>query len=521
MKSISKWLVPGFLRRLDQYLRERYPVVWYSGAHWVLFYGLLGGMVLFGAGLLSPVHWVTKRWMVKKYINLDQWVVDPITPIEFAYDDFYIYPLLLVLTFACIWMYRQFQIRQFFYQVQHSLFCILIYVGCWWVLGGITAAAFRMGTIVKTAWIWMPERDLQDFKQSGIYPHGFVPLEEDKTGFIPADTLFFFRKHEKEFKRIWGNEETWLKPRYKIDKRYWKKRLAELGMKNLSYLPDRSFLSDRSGLSFLSYLSDRSDLSFRSNLSNLSDRSFRSYLSDLSDRLYGSDRSYWWYLSYRSDRWYLSDLSDLLGRSDQYILFYEAAQNRIKHPKASAYNLINYNDTLKTDPLVIIPSLPNQIEDAVRSIEHARQFLREGIFWRYFFHLFHYLFFLSVLLFLVPWLSARNFLQLLIFAFLFFCILGVLGFLENEIVASFAIFSVLPTTGILLLISMLWQQKQGQLLRLAINMVFLGLFFILLMCSLKNVVGFLPTDITFYGAQLIGLLAACIVPYVQAMPKTR
>jgi hypothetical protein len=176
---------------------------------------------------------------------------------------------------------------------------------------------------------------------------------------------------------------------------------------------------------------------------------------------------------------------------------------------------------LKTDPLVIIPSLPNQIEDAVRSIEHARQFLREGIFWRYFFHLFHHLFFLSVLLFLVPWLSARNFLQLLIFAFLIFCILLVLGFLENEIVTSFAIFLVLPTTCILLLIGMLWQQKQGQLLRLAINMVFLGLFFILLMSSLGNVVGFLPTDITFYGAQLIGLLAACIVPYVQAMPKTR
>ncbi len=68
MKSISKWLVPGFLRRLDKYLRERYPVIWYSGAHWVLFYGLTGEILLFGAGMLYPVHWV-KRELVKRKIH--------------------------------------------------------------------------------------------------------------------------------------------------------------------------------------------------------------------------------------------------------------------------------------------------------------------------------------------------------------------------------------------------------------------------------------------------------------------
>ncbi|WP_421796477.1 hypothetical protein [Haliscomenobacter sp.] len=562
MKSISKWLVPVFLQRLDQYLRERYPVIWYTGVHWVLFYSLVGAPLLFGAGLLYPVHWATREFVNKKYINLDQWVVDPIKPIEFAYDGLYVYPLLLVVAFACIWMYRQFQNRPFFYHIQQSVVCLLIYAGCCWVLCGITAAAFRMGTIVKTAWLWMPERDLQDFKQSGIYPYGFVFLAKDTTSFIPADTLSFFRKREEVFKRIRDKEGTWLKSRYRTDKVYWEKRFISVNLEFpsaksfQSYLLNRSdlsTLSDRSDLWYRSFLFDRSIslywtnqpyrsyLSFRTNqfdqsyLSYLSDRSYLAFLSYLSDQ---TDKSYVWNLSYLSNRSYWSDQSFLSYRpdlSDLSVLstYYKVTHNRIKHPKASAYKLINNNDTFyKNNRLVVIPSLPNKIEDAVRCVEHARQFLKEGIFWRYFWHLPYYLFLIGALLLLLPWVSAHNLFQLVIMIFLAWS--GLQVFEVEDMDRYEAVWKLIhlitylamPLMGLLLLLGMLWQQKQGYLFFAAVNMVFLGVFLILL--GALNLgewdtfypIGF-PIDTAFYGAQLIGLLAACIVPYVQAMPKTR
>ena len=83
-----------------------------------------------------------------------------------------------------------------------------------------------------------------------------------------------------------------------------------------------------------------------------------------------------------------------------------------------------------------------------------------------------------------------------------------------------------PLNGLLLLLGMLWQQKQGSWFMAAVNMVFLGVLIVLL--GAVNIGGDetlsqfgSPIDGAFYGAQVIGLLAACIVPYVQAMPKAR
>ena len=85
----------------------------------------------------------------------------------------------------------------------------------------------------------------------------------------------------------------------------------------------------------------------------------------------------------------------------------------------------------------------------------------------------------------------------------------------------------MPLSGLLLLLWMYWQQKQGQLFIVAVNMVFLGVLLVLLDALnhgreyTTNVSPGSPIDGAFYGAQLIGLIAACVVPYVQAMPKTR
>lgn len=551
MRSISKWLVPGFLRRLDKYLLERYPVIWYSGAHWVLFYGLLGTVLLFSAGLLYPVHWVKRELVNDKYMNLDHWAVDPIKPIEFAYDGLYVSPLLLIVAFACIWMYRQFQNRPFFYQVQHSLFCLLIYVGCWWVLCGFTATAFRMGTIVKTAWIWMPEQDLQDFKQSGIYPYGFVLLPEDTTGFIPVDTLSFFKIREDVFKRIWKNEEAWLKPRYRLDISYWKKRLNVIKHYDWFSLESLYYRSYRSNRCYLSYPSYFTDLSSRSDALKQSDLTYRSYQlyrpswPDRSDLMRIQNQSGWTdlpFLSYqsywskRSNRRFLSYQSDESNGAHGalYLLIYYqmTKKKRITFSKAFKYRLFNRYETLNTSPLIIVPSLPNQIEDAVRSVEHARQFLHEGIFWRFFWHLPYYLFMIGALLILQPWLSAKSLLQLGLVILIFWFGLQIFKLEDwnvhenNWKLVHLTAYLTVPLTGVVLLLWMLWKQQQGRLFTIAVNMVFLGVLLILLGAfNLKDMNAFYqfgsPIDAAFYGAQVIGLLAACIVPYVQAMPKTR
>ncbi len=509
MKIIYKWLVPGFLRKWDGYLLESYPVLWLTGAHFVVLYALVGAAVLFGAGFSYPVH-----------KNGSKWVVDPIKPIEFGYDAIYIYTLALVLICAVIWAYKQFQARFPFYQLKDTLLTLLIYVGCFWLLIGVTASAYRMGTIVHTAWFWMDEDHIETFQKSGIYPYGMMLLPQDTSFNIPQDTLQFFKIREKALKKEWINEEGILRHRYTLDTGYWVKLLG---------LVHRSELSDLSDLSYRSYLlslSDWSSLSDRSSLSSLSYLSYRSYRSDRSSLSYRTYQSYRSYQTYLSDLWYQWDLSDPL--------VYSAFSSKEKFKKIDAlalhYDITNKQDTINKDPLIIIPSLPYQIEDAITSVKHARQFLHEGIFWRYFFRVGNYLLFLVPALFLISFLSLRHLLQVGIFALLAWFAWSFFGIKDADIIKKYwrmfntGAYLLMPIAGFIGLVWMQFNKKQYPYFKICINMVFLGIALTLLGALnygdgvTLSLFGY-PIDAAFYGVQLIGLLVACLIPYVQALPK--
>ena len=183
------------------------------------------------------------------------------------------------------------------------------------------------------------------------------------------------------------------------------------------------------------------------------------------------------------------------------------------------YGISNYLDTLDRNKLIIVPSLPNQVEDAVRSIEHARQYLREGIFWRHFFQIRYYLLFLALLLFFSPLLTLRYIFQIVIVLLLVLYALLFLKILYTSENLKVLIF--LPIIGLSFLFWMVLRKTKHRHFKIYINMVFLGLAWTLfgaVILSRRNDPAS-PDDFLFYGVQLIGLLAACLVPYVQALPK--
>ncbi|MCC5943681.1 MAG: hypothetical protein JJT94_02000 [Bernardetiaceae bacterium] len=54
MKRLQKLLTPPFLSRLDKHLLLNYPAIWATKVHYVLFYGVLSFVLLFGLTFLFP-----------------------------------------------------------------------------------------------------------------------------------------------------------------------------------------------------------------------------------------------------------------------------------------------------------------------------------------------------------------------------------------------------------------------------------------------------------------------------------
>ena len=483
MKRIYKWLVPGFLKRVDTYLLEGYPVLWRTGIHFVLFYGFTGGLVLFGAGFLYPVHQ-----------DGEEWVVDPIRPIELPYDWLYLIPLVLVVVFIVIWNYRQFRMGLHFYHLRDTLFTLLIYVLGLWFLIGVTASTFRLGTIVHVAYCWVAPVHLGAFKKSSIYPYGFVLLKQDSIRQITSDTLAFFQKREEKFKAIWKEENKLLKSRYNRDTSFWTAFL-ERKEERLSYR------------SFLSFLSCRSHQPNMPNQSYQLYRLFRSNLLDISELPNLSHMSMG---SYRSNLRYLS-IYTKISKQEKF--------KSLEHI-ASRYGIKNHQVAYGGYGHVFIPSLTIQIEDMVRSVNHARQYLEKGIFWRHFFFFPHYALYIGLPLFLAPFLSFRHIFWLSILVILA-SFSGVFSYSENIIIYIFCLF-LMPCIG---LITIVLFQKLYISFHFFANLVFLGVLLTMLTALsiilddyTSKLFGW-PINVASYGTQLIGLLAACLIPYAQAMPK--
>ena len=54
--KILQYLIPKFLKKIDHYLLLRYPVLWETRVHFVVFYSLiLGNVLALGLGMIYPV----------------------------------------------------------------------------------------------------------------------------------------------------------------------------------------------------------------------------------------------------------------------------------------------------------------------------------------------------------------------------------------------------------------------------------------------------------------------------------
>lgn len=560
---IKRWLVPPFLKRWDAYLLVHHPMLWHSRAVWVLFYGLLAAPFLFAAGFFYPLDAQHLR-------------VDPVKPIEMAYDAYYLYTVLFLSFGLLYWAFRQYQTGFPFSRAKEVLLTVCLYALCFWVLLGITAPAFRMGTIYKTAYHWMSDEDLKTLEESGIYPYGFVLLEGD-TAFTtpPADT--FFQRREELFKSICRLEDTLLQNNYQVTPLFWEQWFREhrLGYGEywtspstsmlsppLSYKLNRSDLSYMSSYSYLLHSSKKFDLLrsiYAENHSYLPHGSYRLYMSyrwypshwaahsHESNDLYLSNRSYLSYLSYLSYWPNQLDKPNQLDWADQsYKYFKSSGLDTLIHAFSiykktptfpSNFDYYRFANSNAPAPIHLAEgniiwlnrsALPHSIENAVRSVKHTRLYWEEGIYFRHLFYLRHYLLLAALVLLALPLLRLKNVVAVVVGVAAAFIVIKAAGFYDSwkSLTVYWAImqYLVLPALALGCLgISVIKKRHYPTVLfflTLAIINLFIPLFVIGVSDYLEPIdYEYYPSNFAFYGLQALALVAALLMPYVRALPK--
>lgn len=531
-------LLPKFLRNFDDYVLRHYPVVWRTKAVFVLYYGLVGAVLLFAAGFFYPV-------------DAQQLTVAPDKPIEMGYDSYHLYCVGLITIGILYWAYQQYQLGFPFTKMKDTLLTLALYTLCFYVLFALTTPAFRLGTIYKTAYCWIDSTELKRLEQSGIYPYGFVLLQEDRDKDFTKVTLTdtFFQRREAIFKSIYDIEDILLSHRYRNDSTFWKHWIdihPHLDEDDLNiYFSNQSDLSYRSDISDLSDISDqfdqwnisdrldRSDQLYRSGLSDLS---YRSYRSDQLDRSDQSDQSY---RSYRSDQPYRSDQSSWSSLS-----LYNTYKNKMNqgfYIGSNPYNFLNTQDSthfviyeLNYDILIVYcPRLPYSVEDAVRSVKHAQLYVQEKIYTRHGYGVLSYVLILSLLLYFVPFLSVRH-----LFSLLIVCIVAavIIAFkLPKELTETIekniynAAYLIIPVLSCLWLLVSVLKKQEIKGFTWATQGVFVGLLLVLIgalfiiyrvKADFNDIESFQPPyDLAFYGVQILGVLGAVLTTYVRTLPK--
>lgn len=175
-----------------------------------------------------------------------------------------------------------------------------------------------------------------------------------------------------------------------------------------------------------------------------------------------------------------------------------------------------FSDTI----MIKIPFIqyPHILEDGVRSIEHARQYLQEGIVFRYYKSLLLHLLLLVFLLYAVPY---SNFASILgsVLGYLVL-VAGGLYFLgkDHDFIDYFYL---LPTSVALLpLLAAWWQGEQTAWSRFAVQWFTVGVLFTLLFAFSETDDLFPPpSEFSFYGVQVLCLLVLLVHHRVRALPK--
>lgn len=450
MKTIYKLLNPSFLRHWDEWLLGRYPAVWRTRGHYVLFYALLATLVLFVAGFCYPVS-VTKL------------TIDPIKPIVMGQDSFYILPLVILSFGLLYWAYKQYQFGFPFYQAKQVGATLLIYAVCFYLITAIAAPAFKLGALVRTAWFLMDEKDIKYWEDNDFFAYGFLLKESDT---LSIDAVLspdsFFREREAEFRKLRLEEDLVLENRY-----------------NTVFI-DSLLLLKPSLLSWLPYESYRGHLS-----DHLSDLPYRSYL-----------------IAY--ERYYLTYQYGVINKS-----------------QLEKYAVPMHYDPLKIDSFTLTsPKCIFQMEDAILSVRHARQYLKEQIIFQHASLSLLYLPLWVFLLFATPFMAFRPSFAVICTAIpglilLNYAYMNAYGTFASAINALAV--SAFPIIGFLIFLHYVSIQKQGRYVAYAFHLVMTGPFIMLLF--IVSDVDYKPLQTAFFGVQGIGLAGAFLVAYLQKLPK--
>jgi len=527
MQRIYKFLTPGFLRRWDAWLLERYPMVWRTRGHYVLYFALLATPVLFLLGFFYPVS-ATKL------------TIDPIMPIIMGDENFYILPLAVLSLGILYWAYTQYQSGFPSAKPKHVLLTLLVYAGCLFVIMGITAPAFYLGAMLRSGYFLIEEEDIKYWADNDYFLYGIVLKESDSTSM--EHDVAFFQEREPEFKRLWRREQYILKSRYKnhtIDSLFdsflvlhWINRpkldLPDLPGQLVWYRSDRLGRSHRLNLSFLSY---KTDLSYKSDLQLMQNLRILSYVPYLQIR---------GYLAFESDdldflvwKTYFGNMQFLSYQSDYWRYYEWSKLPQIKTSVIERYQIPIRNDTVKEGSFTSIrPAYLNDMEDAIRSVHHAQQYIREGILFRHWQILLYYLPLLALLLFTAPYLSIRTILVVFIFiglggASFIMSIRIDQKLLNDEYYRNSSANLLITVIGLLYLALSAVRGNFSKHNLLAFHLIVFGIAAVLFFAIMGEKWVFAeeslsmnkPSNLAFFGVQAIGLAGVLLMAYLQALPK--
>lgn len=556
MRRNSDWLIPRFLKRWDRFLLEHYPSVWETRIHFVLFYGLLVFILLFVAGLLYPV-------------SLDKLTVDPIKPIHINLENPYkIFSVFAIITIF-IWG-RQYYLFHQTAPFKSSLVQPVLYAIGIFILLGLDTSAFRLGTVVRTAFFLMSEKHIQKAKEKRFYIYGFILHDQE----LPQDSLDLERYFNKGEELLWEyrlHEDAFLKNRYNraFFKDFFSQALKSEALDSSNFIID-FFIKEHSNLL---YQVEKCYLSVPSRLYALSELSFMLEYPDSLTKIKSSlifrniktpsKLNEGWYHLFRSNQSYLlyrakifmglhtisnspsnklreQYLSDVILTSHYYSYF----QSMSKDTNLFVDNNISMQeiDTLYSLPQLVrkgdifftFPKHPFILENAVRSIEHARQYLKEGVILRHYESLLLHLPLIVVLFFSIPFLSyAKGLGTLLIYSALSigFNFFDGTYYLNNELLFAF------PFLAFLALLIFVLKQRQQLFAFWIFHFILCCLLIILLLALLgvdeewkilqrtldpfsKTKTINRPNNLAFFGVEIIGLAAILLMAYISRLPKS-
>lgn len=511
MKTLYNILVPKFLQRFDDYLLHQYPVVWRTKSVFVLFYGFFGAVVLFTAGFLYPV-------------DAQHLTVLPTVPILIINEGYYLWVAFFVIIGVLYWAYRQYELGFYFTKQKETVMTLLLYASSLYVLFGFTIPAFRLGTIVKTAYYWIDEKDMHELENSSIYPYGFVLLHEDTIcGNTVNDT--FFQKREAILRELTKIEDNFLLNLYTFDDSVdiqLKQAVHENKDEDKDEDEDSQEEKRESARSYFAPKLFGQNLEYQNDLLKFSQKIY-----SLQNKPSLSHTSYKISEVYKcrcANHYTVNNYKDSL--SMEFMIRYSQYKKLMPvNPNFTKYNFTNESASINIYKYFIkslsYPTLPNSIENAVRSVKNARLYLQEDVYIKHLNLLFSYILLLSLLLFFLPLISLKPTVFLLSIQLVI--ITSIFDALSHTVLTFQRIsFLIFPIISLIWLGLSVFRKKYLKKVDFAIHNLFVGIFFVLSFVLLNNLDlddTMLPLNFSFYGVQVLGLLGALLTTYVRTLPK--